>query len=109
MKTPAGSECQYFYGNYYRGQNQEECRLVGPAWTADLCRTCPVPAILRANGCEYMRLRPTLARSLRTVFRRRVRVSTYCEKSGRSLFDPHLGCGECHPPLPFAVQEESSG
>ena len=29
MKTPAGKECKYFYGNYYRGAHQEECRLIG--------------------------------------------------------------------------------
>ncbi len=106
MKTPAGSECKYFYGNYYRGRKQEECRLLDSAWTPDLCRTCPVPAISRANGCEHMHLRPSLERSWRTGFRRRVRVNTYCEKSGRFSFDPYLGCGECHPLPPFEVKEE---
>ena len=31
MRTPAGKECQYFYGDYYRGRNQEECRLLSDA------------------------------------------------------------------------------
>ena len=35
MKTPAGTECKYFYGDYYRGRNHEECRLLGAAWTID--------------------------------------------------------------------------
>ena len=28
MQTPAGQECRYFYGDYYRGRNHEECRLI---------------------------------------------------------------------------------
>ncbi len=57
MKTPAGSECKYFYGDYYRGRDHEECRLLGAQWKPALCRTCPVPAIEMANACEFMRLR----------------------------------------------------
>ena len=41
MRTPAGFECKYFYGNYFRGRNEEECRLIGNTppphnWTPDL-------------------------------------------------------------------------
>ncbi len=96
VKNPAGSECQYFYGDYYRGRQREECRLLRAAWAPDLCRTCPIPSIVRANDCEYLRLSVTIERSLRTAFQRRVRVTPSCTKSGRSGFDPHLGCGECH-------------
>ena len=28
MRTPAGKECRYFYGNYHRGRGIEECRLL---------------------------------------------------------------------------------
>ncbi|KAF0107383.1 MAG: hypothetical protein FD146_1861 [Anaerolineaceae bacterium] len=106
MKTPAGTECKYFYGDYYRGRDREECRLLGAAWTGGLCRACPVPAILRANACESMRLRPEVARPLTAGFKRRVRVATYCEKTGRSGFDPHVGCGDCHPvPSVFEVKQ----
>ena len=54
MKTPAGHECPYFYSDYHRGRNTEECRVLKVArqkWTADLCKTCAVPAITRANAC----------------------------------------------------------
>ena len=106
MKTPAGTDCTYFYGDYYRGRNHEECRLLGPAWTRDLCRTCPVPGIGRANACEHMRLRLEVVRPLMAAFQRRVKVSAYCEKTGRSGFDPHIGCGECHPlPPAFEVKK----
>jgi hypothetical protein len=100
MKTPAGSECKYFYGDYYRGRNHEECRLLGAEWTPKLCATCPVPGIDRANACEYMQLRAQVARPLGAAFQRRVQVSTFCVKTERSGFDPHIGCGECHPVPP---------
>ena len=88
---------KYFYGDYYRGRNSEECRLLGPTWSRDLCRTCPVPGIDRANACEFMRLRGEVVRPVSAAFRRRVKVTPFCEKTGRSGFDPHIGCGECHP------------
>jgi hypothetical protein len=97
MKTPAGSECKYFYGDYYRGRDHEECRLVGAPWMRSLCRTCPVPSILLANACEFMALRAEVTRPLTAGLQRRVRVIPYCEKTKRSGFDPHIGCGECHP------------
>ncbi len=105
MKTPAGTECIYFYGDYYRGRNHEECRLVGPAWNRKLCQTCPVPSILMANACEFMKLRAEVAHPFAAVLRRRVRVSTFCEKTQRKGFDPHIGCGECHP-LPPVFEEK---
>ncbi|MGA2502894.1 MAG: hypothetical protein ABSG01_02240 [Anaerolineales bacterium] len=97
MKTPAGSECKYFYGDYYRGRDHEECRLLAASWTRDLCRTCPVPSIDRANACEFMQLRGEAGRPLTAGFQRRVKVTAFCEKTRRSGFDPHIGCGECHP------------
>ena len=38
MKTPAGKECKFFYGDYYRGRQHEECRLLkdhGLSWTPE--------------------------------------------------------------------------
>ncbi|MDP2993660.1 MAG: hypothetical protein Q8N46_00895, partial [Anaerolineales bacterium] len=72
----------------------------------DLCRTCPVPFIGRANACEFMQLRGEVTRPLTAAFRRRVRVTAFCEKTQRSGFDPHIGCGECHPlPPVFEVKK----
>jgi hypothetical protein len=106
MKTPAGSECKYFYGDYYRGRDHEECRLLGAAWKRDLCRTCLVPAIGLANACEFMQLHGEVTRPVTAGFQRRVKVTTFCEKTGRSGFDPHIGCGECHPlPPMFEVKK----
>ena len=114
MLTPAGKECRYFYGDYFRGRNNEECRLLGDAsppltWKADYCTTCPVPNILLANACSYMELRPRLGRSF-PFMKQKVDVSTYCNKTQRKGFDPHIGCGECHAlPSVFTESDLFSG
>jgi hypothetical protein len=99
MRTPAGQECRFFYGDYYRGRNREECRLLEPAglpWRPALCATCPVPGILRANACEHILLEPALKRPF-PFTRQQVQVKPRCAKTNRAGFDPHIGCGECHP------------
>ena len=106
MKTPAGRECPHFYGDYFRGRNVEECRLLlahGQTWTPNLCSTCPVPDIARANSCQHMKLKAVVARPLAALFQRRVQVSAFCDKSGRSVAEPQVGCGECHA-LPFKLE-----
>jgi len=110
MKTPAGRECPHFYGDYYRGRNVEECRLLraqGQVWTPDLCRTCPVPEIARANSCQFMKLELIIARPLAALFQRRVQVNAYCERSERNVLEPQIGCGECHAlPFNFEIKED---
>jgi len=109
MKTPAGKECKYFYGDYFRGRNLEECRLLkaaGQTWSADLCKTCPVPSIGQANACEFLQLHPLVVRPFWAFFQRRVQITATCEKTNRDVSEPHIGCGECHtlPPL-FQIKE----
>jgi hypothetical protein len=107
MRTPAGKECSYFYGDYFRGREHEECRLlnsVTPAlpWRRELCATCPVPAIQMANACQNMVLIP---RAFPFV-KQQVQVKTYCTRTERGGFDPHIGCGECHSlPPEFKIRE----
>ena len=105
MQTPAGRECRYFYGDYYRGRSVEECRLLSSSnpplvWKQDLCFSCPVPEIGLANACEYMLLEPRVERQL-LIGKKRVKVYTNCSKSSRKNFDPKVGCGKCHvlPPI----------
>jgi hypothetical protein len=100
MRTPAGNECPFFYGDYYRGRQREECRLLQSAqpplpWKPALCETCPVPRIMAANACEYMILAPRLARPF-PFLRQVVQVRASCLKSKEQGFDPHVGCGQCH-------------
>ncbi|MBI5944675.1 MAG: hypothetical protein HY864_09930 [Chloroflexi bacterium] len=109
MKTPAGRECPHFFGDYYRGRNVEECRLLqinGQVWAPDLCKTCPVPEITRANSCEHMKINVVVARPFTSFFQRRVQVSAYCEKTKRDVSEPQIGCGECHDlPFKFEIKE----
>jgi len=109
MRTPAGKECRYFYGNYFRGRQTEECRLLqasGQRWSRDLCGSCPVPDVLRANACEFLRFEATIGRPLSAGLQRRVRMTARCEKVGREVTEPEIGCGECHPlPPEFIVKE----
>jgi len=61
MRTPFGQECRYYYEDFHRNRARQECRLAEATatardWTSDLCRNCPVPGILRANGCPHLRL-----------------------------------------------------
>jgi hypothetical protein len=105
MKTPAGTECPHFYGDYFRGRSVEECRLLkaaGQEWSRDLCKSCPVPEIARANACQFMQLRPKVSRPFSAAFLRRVQVSAYCEKVHKKVSEPQVGCGECHA-LPFKL------
>lgn len=100
MRTPAGKECPYFYGDYYRGRNAEECRLIGlvPApnnWTADLCKKCPVPGIYRANACPNMVLEGRVKHTFLGL-RKQVEVNAFCKKTARVVKEPEIGCGQCH-------------
>lgn len=96
MKTPAGRECQYFYGDYHRGRHLEECRLLEHSsvqWRPPLCKTCPVPDILLANACPNLALHGTVKRIL--GLRPRVRVVATCDHTGTVVPEPRTGCGHC--------------
>ena len=99
MRTPAGKECSYFYGDYRRGRHHEECRLLRPAgieWRPALCESCPIPEIQRANACENMVFEPRLERRF-LILSQEVRVDTYCKKCNCDVKEPRIGCGQCHP------------
>lgn len=111
MRTPDGLECQYFYGNYYRGAFHEECRLLeGKAdeekWDSSLCITCPVPGILRANSCPTMELLAEIKPRF-LVFGKEMQISAWCTKSKQAVKEPEIGCGQCHPiPEVFLSMDE---
>jgi hypothetical protein len=112
MRTPAGKECRYFYGDYYRGREREECRLLDPGngppqWKPELCKTCPVPDIIAANACQHLILSAEVTRPM-LVLGKRVKVSAYCTKSNSAVKEPKVGCGQCHPLPPiFTLKDES--
>lgn len=108
MITPAGNECKFFYGDYYRGRNHEECRLLIDSgdrmgWKPELCFDCPVPDILRANACEHMNLKGEIHRSFPFI-RKRIKVTAYCTKCHCAVEEPKVGCGQCHPLPPFLTE-----
>jgi hypothetical protein len=100
MKIPTtGKECPFFYGDYHRGRNFEECRLIIDSdnpWEIKLCQSCPIPDIVRANSCPNMVLSGEIKSGFLGI-NRRVRVAAYCTKTHREVQDPYTGCGECHP------------
>lgn len=99
MRTPAGVECRFYYEDFNRGRSIQECRLIlrnpksGP-WNPWLCRTCPVPAILRANACPNMTLEARVGREW--LVRKQVKVRAFCARTGEEVADPMVGCGHCH-------------
>lgn len=101
MLTPFGKECRYFYGDYHRGRNHEECRLINASdsqskWSSKLCKNCPVPEIIQANACPTMILEGEVS-SVIFGFRKFMRISAYCTKTQESIKEPRIGCGSCHP------------
>jgi hypothetical protein len=99
MRTPAGMECKYYYEDFNRGRDTQECRLIdldprSELWRPNLCNTCPVPAILRGNACPNMVLEGWVGR--RWLVIRQVRVDARCTLTERPVTDPMVGCGHCH-------------
>ncbi|MBN1659654.1 MAG: hypothetical protein JXA93_14705 [Anaerolineae bacterium] len=100
MITPAGKECRYYYQDYFRGRERQECRLIAQnprsePWRPEVCKACPVPGILRANACPNMVMEARVDKTMLGL-RRRVVVEAVCTRYIESGFDPHVGCGHCH-------------
>jgi len=98
MRTPAGSECRFYYQDFHRGRQTQECRLIqaGPRslpWTPDLCAKCAVPEILRANGSPDLRLEAVVGKRFGLL--RTVRVSAYCLRHLVAVVEPYRGCPAC--------------
>jgi len=107
MITPAGAECRYYYADFYRGRDTQECRLIAQnrasePWQPNLCKSCPVPGILRANACPNLVLEGQVRRGLLGLTRR-VTVSAVCSKHLVKVASPHVGCGHCHEERPGAI------
>ena len=101
MRTPAGTECPYYYEDFFRGRTTQECRLIernprSEPWAPRLCARCPVPSILRANACPHMVLEVQVVRHWLGLVRR-VEVYAVCSKHQVEVKDPYIGCGHCHP------------
>lgn len=110
MRTPAGTECQYFYADFHRGREVQECRLIdrnpqGSKWTPDLCSGCPVPKILLANACPNLILDAEVKTGFLRIGRG-VKISARCIRSQEMVEEPQIGCGLCHEPIVgFSLEE----
>ena len=99
MRTPYGVECKFYYEDYMRGRATQECRLLAGSpqsgrWKPRLCKSCPVPAILRANACPNMLLEGRIGRRWLVV--EQIQVNAHCRLAGERVDNPMVGCGRCH-------------
>lgn len=98
MRTPAGAECTFYYEDFARGLERQECRAPkapGSAkWRPADCAGCPVPPILGANGSPYLELLLNVRPGLLGIGRR-VAVTARCSLHG-TVSDPIAGCVACN-------------
>lgn len=110
MQNPAGNECKYFYGDYFRGRHHEECRLLishDQEWFPHFCNTCPIPNINRANACENMEFIPNSYKPM-FILKPKLTIEIFCNKCECNVSNPIIGCGQCHPTLDFIVSDNES-
>jgi len=115
MRTPDGRECPYYYADYHRRSTAREvCRLLEgsvdePRWRSTFCATCPVPAIRQANACQQMYFRARIGKSSTWRFweAARMLITAHCTRQNDApVKNPHVGCGQCHEPFTFVVEQE---
>ncbi len=99
MRTPDGRECRFYYEDFHRGRNRQECRLISKAagaraWRPSDCSRCPVPDILRANASEYLELYAEIRPGVLGIGRH-VDVVAWCRKHDHEIEDPYVGCRDC--------------
>lgn len=100
MRTPAGTDCKYYYEDFHRGYNIQECRLVERdhdtlSWRPADCEKCPVPAILHANASPDLALKLVIKPRFLGM-RRQIVVTASCLKHLCPVDDPHVGCLQCN-------------
>jgi hypothetical protein len=115
MRTPDGQECPFYYAGYHRNlASKEVCHLLdgqpdAARWTSALCTACPVPDIRRTNGCTQMILHGHIGkRGWRLWEAERLLVDVTCTRSGKSVANPYVGCGQCHSNITFVVGEDKN-
>lgn len=106
MRTPAGKDCRFYYEDYFRGREKQECRLLlknpnGGRWKPNHCSSCPVPDILRQNACPTLVLEGRIQKTLLGL-REQVQVYAVCTQSMIEVENPVVGCGQCHLRQPGA-------
>jgi hypothetical protein len=104
--------CRYFYGDYFRGKNVEECRLLEAnrdnpiPWKRKHCDTCPVPEVLIASNSRSLQFEAEVRRKL---LRERVEITfAVCTKHLEELSDP-LHCPKCAAEAELAASGGKGG
>ncbi|MCD6289268.1 MAG: hypothetical protein J7M34_02100 [Anaerolineae bacterium] len=97
MAKSKAVNCPYYYYDYFRGQEWEECRLIARnprsrPWRRSLCDTCPVPEILRETNCQHLALEATVVRKWKLFDR--VEVFAVCTEAMEKLENPKY-CPYC--------------
>ncbi|KXK14709.1 MAG: hypothetical protein UZ15_CFX003002975 [Chloroflexi bacterium OLB15] len=105
MRTPAGKECRFYYQDYNRGRNVQECRLVTVVpgktlpWKINDCQRCPIPDILNANASSDLALELTIQPQLFGLGRK-IMVGASCTRHHIEIKDPYIGCPQCNAEKP---------
>lgn len=99
MKTPAGKECKFYYGDFHRGRNVQACRLIernpdSLPWKPSLCHTCPVPDILRANRSKTLKLDGKVVNKFFGL-KQKIEVVGWCSECFSEVPNPVQGCPKC--------------
>jgi hypothetical protein len=113
MKTPAGKECKFYYGDFHRGRDVQTCRLIeanpdSPPWEPNLCFTCPVPEILQANASDTLKLNGRVVKKF-FGFKKEVQVEGWCSECFSEIPDPELGCPNCDAPRRPSILDLEEG
>jgi hypothetical protein len=102
MRAPDGRECSFYYEDFYRGADLQECRAPkdprSDGWTTDICARCAVPDILLANGSPWLEL--TIRIKRRKILGTNVTVTARCTRHDLVLDDPIIGCPRDFEDLP---------
>ena len=103
MRTPAGKECDFYYEDFHRGRELQECRIQKAPqslpWHPKDCAKCPVPDILRANSSRHLRLELNIQTRMLGMGRK-IEVRAWCDKHGTSIENPFTGCPKCNAERP---------
>lgn len=99
--------CRFFFADYHRGRDIEECRLIkrnpqSRPWRRPLCDSCPVPGILVQTNCQEIALEASVERKWAILDR--VEVYAICAKHLIELKDPNF-CPQCAQSAPRAGQK----
>ena len=99
MQNLAGRECHFYYEDYHRGNDVQECRLIdnnveSAPWKPKDCATCPVPSILQANSSPDLVLKGSVAKGFLGI-NRHVHVDAFCSLHLIDVPKPQVGCPQC--------------